>query len=106
MNLRALMLAAAIVAGLACTAQAGEVHNRLENQQDRIAAGVARGQLTPGETARLESRDAAINQRRRADLRANGGHLTAAEYRNLNRRENNVSRAIYRDRHNAAVFGR
>jgi hypothetical protein len=28
------------------------------------------------------------------------GHLTKAEQRHLNRRENRVNRAIYRDKHN------
>src|SRR6266446_8330365 len=37
------------------------VAQRKENQQDRIAQGVKSGQLTAGETANLETKEAAIN---------------------------------------------
>jgi hypothetical protein len=56
--------------------------------------------VTARGASNLENREAAINQSRRADLAANGGHLTPGESRNLNRRENSVSRQIYRDKHN------
>ena len=38
------------------------VEQRKENQQDRIANGVKSGQLTAGETAKLEKKEAAINK--------------------------------------------
>ena len=34
---------------------------------------------------------------------ANGGKLTPAERRQVNRQQNRTSRAIYRDKHNARV---
>src|SRR6266436_9335504 len=37
------------------------IAQRKENQQDRIAQGVKSGQLTAGETANLETKEAAIN---------------------------------------------
>src|SRR5277367_3133325 len=37
---------------------AGKIADRKENQQDRIAQGVKSGQLTAGETAHLENREA------------------------------------------------
>ena len=40
-----------------------EVGQRQRNQQERIAQGVKSGQLTAGETAHLEGREAAIQQR-------------------------------------------
>src|SRR5215475_14114582 len=38
----------------------GEIAQRKENQQDRIAQGVASGQLTARETARLEGKESAL----------------------------------------------
>jgi hypothetical protein len=77
------------------------VAQRKENQQDRIANGVKSGQLTPGETANLENKEAAINGETRADRAANGGKLTAAEKAQINRQQNHLSKQIYQDKHNA-----
>jgi|HubBroStandDraft_4_1064222.scaffolds.fasta_scaffold483876_2 hypothetical protein len=77
------------------------IHQRKENQQDRIAQGVKSGQLTPRETANLENKEAAINQETRADRKANGGKLTQGEKAQINRQQNRTSRQIYRDKHNA-----
>jgi hypothetical protein len=83
------------------------IAQRKENQQDRIANGVKSGQLTPGETANLEKKEAAINKETRADRAANGGKLTPAEKAQVNRQQNQVSKQIYADKHNAntAHFG-
>jgi len=78
-----------------------EVGKRAENQQDRIAQGVKSGQLTAGETAKLESKDAGINREIHNDRAANGGKLTSAERAQVNHQQNKVSRQIYRDKHNA-----
>jgi hypothetical protein len=80
-----------------------EVGKRAENQQDRIAQGVKSGQLTAGETANLETKEAAINGEVKADRAANGGKLTAAEKAQVNRQQNRLSNQIYRDKHNAAT---
>jgi hypothetical protein len=77
-----------------------EVGKRAENQQDRIGQGIKSGQLTAGEASRLEGREAAINKEVHNDRAANGGTLTAAERRQVNRQQNRTSRAIYRDKHN------
>src|SRR6516164_3613956 len=77
------------------------VAERKENQQDRIANGVKSGQLTAGETASLESKEAAINGETRADRAANGGKLTGAEKQQINRQQNQLSKQIYQDKHNA-----
>ena len=92
--------AAALLVGLTGMAGANEIGQRKENQQDRIAQGVGSGQLTAGETARLEQREARLNREVRADRRANGGRLTAQERRQVNRQQNRLSRQIYRDKHN------
>jgi hypothetical protein len=77
------------------------VAQRKENQQDRIANGVKSGQLTAGETAKLETKEAAINGETKADRAANGGKLTAAEKAKINKQQNNLSKQIYKDKHNA-----
>jgi len=77
------------------------VAQRKENQQDRIANGVQSGQLTAGETANLEKKEAAINKETAADRAANGGKLTAAEKKQVNRQQNQMSKQIYADKHNA-----
>jgi len=74
---------------------------RAENQQQRIGQGVQSGQLTAHETANLENREASINHQTAADRAANGGHLTAQEHQQINQRQNNVSKSIYNDKHNA-----
>jgi hypothetical protein len=79
---------------------AGKIADRKENQQDRIAQGVKSGQLTAGETARLENKETAINHETRTDRAANGGKLTNAEKAKVNRQQNRVSKDIYRDKHN------
>src|SRR5438445_13328255 len=67
------------------------VAQRKENQQDRIANGVQSGQLTAGETAKLEKKEAAINKETAADRAANGGKLTASEKKQVNHQQNRVS---------------
>ena len=79
------------------------VNQRRENQQDRIAQGVNSGQLTAGETANLENKEAAVNHEIHADRAANGGKLTGGEKARVNRQQNRMSRQIYRDKHNARV---
>jgi len=77
------------------------VAQRKENQQDRIANGVKSGQLTAGETANLESKEAAINGETKADRAANGGKLTGTEKQQINKQQNQMSKQIYQDKHNA-----
>jgi hypothetical protein len=77
-----------------------EVGKRAENQQDRIAQGIKSGQLTAGEASHLENKDAAINHEIHNDRAANGGKLTSQEKAQVNRQQNNVSKQIYKDKHN------
>ena len=77
------------------------IAQRKENQQDRIAQGVKSGQLTAGETANLETKETAINGETRADRAANGGKLTAGEKAQINQQQNQLSKQIYQDKHNA-----
>ncbi len=76
------------------------INQRLENQHDRIRAGIRDDQLTKGEATRLRADDAAIHARERVYRQAHDGTLTRGERRQLTRELNRTSRQIYRDRHN------
>ena len=77
--------------------------DRALNQQQRIGNGVKSGQLSAGETRNLEGREANINHQAAADRASNGGKLTGQERQQINQRQNNTSRAINQDKHNAAA---
>lgn len=79
-----------------------QVNGREGNQQQRIANGVKSGQLTPGESARLERGEQRLQHNERKDMAADGGHLTRQDQRQLNKEENHMSKRIYKDKHNAA----
>ncbi|HTZ73117.1 MAG TPA: hypothetical protein VMB47_04290 [Candidatus Aquilonibacter sp.] len=74
---------------------------RKTDQQDRISNGVADGQLTPGETKNLETKEAGINQEERNMRSQDDGHLTAADRSKINNQQNHLSNRIYTDKHNA-----
>ena len=93
-----IVLAAAGFVGVAAL-PAQSVDQRRENQQDRIAQGVRNGSLNAGQTARLEGQEAKINQQVRTDRAANGGKLTAAEKKQVNKEQNVESRRIYNNKH-------
>lgn len=97
---QALVIGTALVALVPVAANAGEVQNRINNQNARINQGVHSGSLTSGEYHRLDTSEDRIQAQRNRDLRANGGRLTAAEYHQLNREENGLSDRIYFDKHN------
>lgn len=88
------------VAGLALCfapgASAG-IDARQHRQQDRIAQGVASGQLTPREAVRLERQEGQIRREERR-FRADGG-LSPRERAALNRDLNRTSRHIDNQRH-------
>jgi hypothetical protein len=80
----------------------GVVGQRRENQQDRIANGVRSGQLTAGETAKLENKQQGVNREVAGMRQANGGKLTAADKTAVNQQQNKLSKQIYNKKHNAA----
>jgi hypothetical protein len=75
-----------------------EVNQRLDNQQNRIQAGVADGQLNAKQAAHDEKQDANIAQRESKDEAKNGGHLTKNEQKNLNKSLNQDSKRIHKQR--------
>jgi len=78
-----------------------QVNRRETNQQNRIANGVKNGQLTPGQTARLEHGEQRLQNNEKRDMAANNGHLTKQDQRHLNREANHMSKRIYKDKHSA-----
>ena len=78
-----------------------EINQREQNQQDRIANGVKSGQLTPGETQRLERGEQRLENNEKKDMAKDNGHLTKQDQRQLNREANRMSKRIYKDKHNS-----
>jgi len=96
------LTAALAVFALPVVAQTGQtIQDRKENQQDRIANGVQNGELTAGETTTLEKKEATLNQEERDMRKLDNGKLTGADRKTLNQQQNQLSRQIYRDKHNA-----
>jgi hypothetical protein len=78
----------------------GEVGQRQKMQQDRIAQGIRSGQLTAGESSRLEKQQQGINREKSGMKQANGGKLTGGDRAMLNRQQNRASGNIYAKKHN------
>ncbi len=78
------------------------IQQRKENQQDRISQGVQSGELTAGETKNLETKEADINKEEHQMANENGGKLTTADKEKITQQQNQLSKQIYRDKHNAA----
>jgi hypothetical protein len=101
-KLLATAFALSLIAGAAVVADAGThtqgVNHRQRHQQRRIVRGVRSGELTRGETRRLERNARGI---RRDERRARAdGDVTARERARLRRELNHESRHIYRAKHN------
>ena len=79
------------------------IQDRKENQQDRIANGVKSGELTAGETGNLEKKEASLNQEERDMRKLDNGKLTAADKATVTQQQNQLSKQIYQDKHNAPV---
>jgi hypothetical protein len=77
-----------------------QVNKREQRQQNRIANGIKSGKLTPAEAAQLEKQEAAIKAQERSEVKANGGHLTKDQQKQLNQELNQQSKEIYKDKHN------
>jgi hypothetical protein len=76
-----------------------EVNNREENQQQRIGNGIKSGKLNSQQAANLEKRETNVQNREKADMAKNNGHLTKAEQRGINRQQNRISKSIAKDKH-------
>jgi hypothetical protein len=76
------------------------IEQRKDNQQQRIGNGMENGSLTAGESSRLEKQEHNLNKEERGMRGADDGKLTPADKAKLNRQQNQISRNIYRDKHN------
>lgn len=111
MNLKNLALALALTlapaAVFAQTPTPGRndhnINQRKYGQQRRIANGVRSGELTRGETRGLERQERGINREERGMRAQDHGRLTRQDRATLHRQQNQESRRIYRDKHNARV---
>jgi hypothetical protein len=109
--LKVVFASALVIAPVALVAQATptpgahdyNIGQRKVDQQDRIANGVKSGQLTAGETSRLEHQEAGVNREERGMRAQDNGHLTSQDRKTLHAQQNQESRRIYRDKHNANV---
>lgn len=101
---KAILLCALLFVGSAfASAQTAtpRVTKRQLKQQARIEQGVRSGELTAGETKRLELQQAKIQaDKRKAKA---DGVVTPAERARLAREQNRASRRIYRLKHNDRV---
>ena len=79
------------------------INQRKGDQQQRIGNGVNSGQLTARETSHLERQEAGINREERGMRAQDNGHLTKQDRRTIHHQQNQESRRIYRDKHNARV---
>jgi len=105
-----ILVCSVVLAGLCVPVLRGQsdvagasIQQRKQNQQDRIANGIDNGQLTAGETKKLEKKEANLNREERHMRAADNGKLTAADRAKLNAQQNHLSNQIYQDKHNAAT---
>jgi uncharacterized membrane protein YebE (DUF533 family) len=94
------MTIALVIASVSIPVLAGTpvINQRQENQQGRIAQGVASGQLTGKETARLEQGQARVDNMK-ANAKADG-KVTKGERAEIRHAQNVQSQKIYNKKHN------
>lgn len=96
-------IAAVAVLSLPSYAESAEggagINNRQHNQANRIHQGVQSGELNRREAHRLGQEQRQIRQEERAYR--SDGKLTAAERRDLHQDQNQASRHIYKEKHDA-----
>lgn len=104
-NLKAILSASALAVATLVPAisHAAPVDNRLHNETARINQGVASGQLTPGEAARLRAHKRHIRHEVNRMRMRNGGTLTPWQRARIRRQEGRLSHHIYRHKHNAST---
>jgi hypothetical protein len=76
-----------------------QVNTRLNRQNARIRQGVESGKLTHQQAHQMHEQVHAIHQQEKAEVKANGGHITKAQQHQLNRELNHQSGAIHSAKH-------
>ncbi len=79
------------------------IEQRKDNQQQRIGNGVENGSLTAKEAGKIESQEKGLNTEERGMRQEDGGKLTAADKATLNGQQNQLSKEIYNQKHDAQV---
>jgi hypothetical protein len=74
---------------------------REANQQQRTAQGLRSGQETAGEAGRTNARQAGVDQQVHNNRTANGGAMNQQQKQQINRQQNQNSRQINNQKHNA-----
>jgi hypothetical protein len=80
-------------------AQAGSLQNRINHQEHRVYNGVKNGSVSSKEYRQIDRREDNIEAARLRAIRS-GGKLTQAEKHRLNNRLNQTSKTIYNYKHN------
>ncbi len=81
-----------------------EVDQRLDNQQKRIDNGVASGTINAKQEARDQATDAKVSQELSKDEAKNGGKITKAEQRRMNRQLTHNSKRIHHQKATPAAL--
>jgi hypothetical protein len=71
-----------------------QVNARLANQNHRINTERREGEISKAQAQDLHAEDRGIRGEERLDASKDGGHITRAQQRRLNRQENAVSQQI------------
>jgi WXXGXW repeat (2 copies) len=87
--------------GKPATAAMSRVNTREANHQARLAKSVNSGQLTPRETSHLVSGESKMHHEEHNGRAANGDKLTQQERAQVNHQQDNASKEVYADKHNA-----
>lgn len=105
MKPRLIVLALTLASAAAAQAQeqpAAVAAQRDANQQERIEQGLQSGQLSTREAGQLERDEQHLDRTEARDLKS-GGALSPREKAQITHQQNQVSRDIYRDKHNAVT---
>lgn len=95
------VILSALVAPVFAQTATPKIDAREHQQQQRIANGIASGQLTAKEAQHLEARESKLASDEK--IAKADGVVTAKERQKLTREENRDSRAIYNKKHNDKV---
>ena len=78
-----------------------EVNQRVKNERKRINQGLKDGTLTPEQAKQLRANNRAIKKQEHAEVKANKGHLTKAQKKQLNQELNANSQLIHNEKNPA-----
>ncbi|MEO8156526.1 MAG: hypothetical protein ABI648_01930 [Betaproteobacteria bacterium] len=92
-------LAACAIATAASAQNAADAVQRDVNQQNRIEQGLNSGELTTKEAGKLEREESRVDKMETNALK--NGKMTPAERRRIARAQNQVSKDIYKEKHDA-----